>query len=93
MISYDKSYNEYGKVVHRPYRKCISSIQKLNEDFIKFFLLTQIRSRIKYSLLSFILELNFTTQVLFVLDLAYSYSYNLIDSQLVVTIITSYLHI
>ena len=36
--------------------KCISSIQELNKDFIEFFLSTQIRSRIKCSPLSLILE-------------------------------------
>jgi len=48
MISYDK----YGKLVYR-LCSCISSVQKLNENSIKFSLSTQIRSRIKYLLLSF----------------------------------------
>jgi len=42
-------HNEYGKVVHRLYNSCISSIQKLNKNFIKFFLLTQTRSGSKTS--------------------------------------------
>ena len=37
-------YEKCGKVVHRPYSRCISSVQKLNENFIEFFLSTQTRS-------------------------------------------------
>ena len=29
MTSHDKSHDKYGKVVHRPYSSCISSIQKI----------------------------------------------------------------
>ena len=46
------SHDECGKLVYRLCSSCISSMQKLNEDSIKFSLLTQIRSRIKHSLLS-----------------------------------------
>ena len=30
-MSHDGSHDEYGKVVHRPYSSCISSIQKIME--------------------------------------------------------------
>jgi len=39
-MSHDESYDECGKVVHRPCSKCISSIQKLNENSIEFSLST-----------------------------------------------------
>jgi len=29
VTSHDRSYDEYEKVVHRPYSSCISSIQKI----------------------------------------------------------------
>ena len=34
-----KSYEEYRKIVHRPYNSCIS-IQEINENSIEFFLST-----------------------------------------------------
>ena len=37
-------YEKCGKVVHRPYSRCISSVQKLNKNSIEFFLSTQTRS-------------------------------------------------
>jgi len=45
------SYDEYRKIVYRLCNTCISSIQELNENSIKFFLSTQIRSRIECLLL------------------------------------------
>ena len=36
VTSHDRSYDKYGKVVHRPYSGCISSVEKSNEDSIKF---------------------------------------------------------
>ena len=30
-MSHDRSYNEYGKVVHRPCSSCISSVENLTE--------------------------------------------------------------
>jgi len=33
-----KSYDNYGKVVYRPYSSCISSVQEMHENSIKFFL-------------------------------------------------------
>ena len=35
-----RSHDEYRKVVHKPYSNYISSIQEIDEDFIKFFLST-----------------------------------------------------
>jgi len=35
-----KLYKECGKIVYRPYSSCISSAQEINENSIKFFLLT-----------------------------------------------------
>jgi len=35
------SYNRYGKIVHRPCSNCISSIQEIKKDSIKFSLSTQ----------------------------------------------------
>ena len=45
MILHDKC----GKVVHRLYSRCISSVQKLNENSIEFSLSTQTRSGSKAS--------------------------------------------
>ena len=39
-MSHDESYYEFGKVVHRPCSKYISSVQKLNENSIEFSLST-----------------------------------------------------
>ena len=61
-----ESYDECGKIVHRPCSSCISSVQERNKDSIEFFLSTQIKSKIKYFLLSLILlslslaEINYT---------------------------------
>ena len=44
-----KLHNKYRKVVHRPYSKCISSVQKLNKNSIEFSLLTWTRSIVKLS--------------------------------------------
>ena len=33
-----KSYDNYGKVVYRPYSSCISSVQEMHENSIKFSL-------------------------------------------------------
>jgi len=41
--------NEYGKIVHRPCGSCISSVQEIEENFIKFFLLTQTWSEFNLS--------------------------------------------
>jgi len=35
-----KSHEECGKIVHRPCSSCISSVQEINEDSIKFSLST-----------------------------------------------------
>jgi len=42
-------HNKCGKVVHRPCSSCISSIQELNKNSIKFFLLTWTWNIIKLS--------------------------------------------
>ena len=47
-----ESHDDCGNIVHRPYSSCISSVQESNENSIEFSLSTQIRSRIKCSLLS-----------------------------------------
>jgi len=44
-----KSHEECGKIVHRPYSSCISSVQEINEDSIEFFLSTQTWRVIKSS--------------------------------------------
>jgi len=44
-----RSYEECGKIVHRPCSSYISSIQEINEDSIEFSLSTQIRRVIKSS--------------------------------------------
>jgi len=44
-----KSYEEYGKIVHRPYSSCISSVQEINENSIEFSLSTQTWRVIKSS--------------------------------------------
>jgi len=41
--------NECGKIVHRPCGSCISSVQEIEENFIKFFLLTQTWSEFNLS--------------------------------------------
>jgi len=33
-----KSHDNHGKVVHRPYSNCISSVQEIYKDSIEFFL-------------------------------------------------------
>jgi len=48
-IIWIESYDECKKVVHRPYSSYISSIQKLNENSIEFFLSTWTRSSFKVS--------------------------------------------
>jgi len=42
-----KSYEECGKIVYRLYSSCIKSVQKINEDFIEFFLSTWTWSKFK----------------------------------------------
>ena len=55
-----KSHDKYGKVVHRPYSRYISSIQKLNENSIEFSLSTWTRSSSKVSQSKFLqLDCNF----------------------------------
>jgi len=44
-----KSYEECGKIVHRPCSSCISSVQEINENSIEFFLSTWTWSRFKSS--------------------------------------------
>jgi len=44
-----ESHDECGKVVHRPYSRYISSIQKLNKNSIEFSLSTWTRSSSKIS--------------------------------------------
>ena len=39
-VSHVMSHDECGKMVHRPYSSYISSIPKINEDSIEFFLST-----------------------------------------------------
>jgi len=39
-MSYDKSHDKYGKVVHKPCSSCINSVQEIEKNSIKFFLLT-----------------------------------------------------
>ena len=73
VTSHDGSHDEYGKIMHRPYSSCISSIQEINKDFIKFFLSTQIRSRIKCSPLS--LTFSLLTQTWSRLKLSWLKSY------------------
>jgi len=36
-----KSHDNHGKIVHRSYSSCISSIQEIDKNSIKFFLSTQ----------------------------------------------------
>jgi len=36
VMSHDKLYDEYGKVVHRPYSSCISNIQKITGTLLSF---------------------------------------------------------
>ena len=38
VTSHDESHDRHGKVVHRPYSSCISSIRKSNRNSIKFSL-------------------------------------------------------
>jgi len=49
VMSHDKSHDKYGKIVHKLYSSCISSIQEIEEDSIKFSLLTRTWSRFKSS--------------------------------------------
>jgi len=48
-----KSHEKYGKIVHKLYSSCISSVQKIHKDFIKFSLSTQTWSGFKLSWLKF----------------------------------------
>ena len=32
VTSHDGSHDKYGKIVHRPYSSCISSIQEISEN-------------------------------------------------------------
>jgi len=52
VMSHDRLYDKCGKMMYKPCSSCISSIEKSNENSIKFFLLTQIKSRIKLLRLS-----------------------------------------
>jgi len=36
LMSHDGSHNRHGKVVHRPYSSCISSIENLIETLLSF---------------------------------------------------------
>ena len=55
-----ESHDECGKVVHRPYSRYISSIQKLNKNSIEFSLSTWTRSSSKVSQSKFLqLDCNF----------------------------------
>ena len=47
------SYDECGKIVHRPCSNCISNVQKIDKNFIEFSLLTQTWSKLKLSWLEF----------------------------------------
>jgi len=47
-----QSHEEYGKIVHRPYSSCISSVQEIKKNLIEFFLLTWTWRVIKSSRLS-----------------------------------------
>ena len=38
MLHKMKSHDNHGKVVHRPCSSCISSVQEMYKNFIKFFL-------------------------------------------------------
>ena len=40
IMSHDRSHDEYGKIVYRPYSSCISNVQEIDKDSIKFSLLT-----------------------------------------------------
>jgi len=44
---FKKSHDGYGKIVHRPCSSCISSVQEIEEDSIKFSLSAQTWSRFK----------------------------------------------
>jgi len=44
-----KSHEEYGKIVHRLCSSCISSVQEINKNFIKFSLSTWTWSGFKLS--------------------------------------------
>jgi len=49
MMSHDKSHDGCVKMVHRLCSSCISSVQEVEEDSIKFFLSTWTWSRFKSS--------------------------------------------
>ena len=49
VMSHNELHNECGKVVYRLCSRCISSVQKLNENSIEFSLLTQTKSVVKSS--------------------------------------------
>jgi len=42
-------HDNYGKIVYRLCSSCISSIQEINENFIKFFLSIRTESRFELS--------------------------------------------
>ena len=49
VTSYDGLHDECGKTVHRPCSSCISGVQEINKNSIKFSLSTQTWSRFKLS--------------------------------------------
>jgi len=36
VMSHNKLYDEYGKVVYRPYSSCISNVQKITGTLLSF---------------------------------------------------------
>jgi len=54
-----RSHEECGKMVHRPCSSCISSIQEINKDSIKFSLSTRTWRVIKLSRLSHYIKTQF----------------------------------
>jgi len=52
VMSHDKSHDNCRKIVHRPCSRCISSVQEIEQDSIKFSLSTWTWRVIKLSRLS-----------------------------------------
>jgi len=44
-----ESHDNHGKIMHRPYSRCISSVEEIDEGSIEFSLLTQTWSGFKLS--------------------------------------------
>jgi len=55
-----KSHDNHGKVVHRPYSSCISSVQEIHEDSIEFSLSSTNKGTVGFILAQ---ELAILTQV------------------------------